>query len=54
MGLKERLIIGFIFFAVSLTLILFFIKPTIIRSLLLAITAFCTILIINNKKSSKK
>lgn len=53
MGLKKRVILAIIFFAVALTLIFMFFKPGTIQSLLLAITSFCTVLIVKYKRQEK-
>jgi len=53
MGFKKRVILATVFFAVALTLIFMFFKPGTLQSFLLAITAFCTILIMKYKRPEK-
>jgi hypothetical protein len=50
MSLKKRLLFGSAFFVISLTLIFLNVKPSILQSSLLTITALCTIFIIKFKK----
>ncbi|MBP1970932.1 uncharacterized membrane protein YbaN (DUF454 family) [Virgibacillus natechei] len=53
MGFKKRVILAIVFFAVALTLIFMFFNPGTMQSLLLVITAFCTILIMQYKRPEK-